>query len=151
MKRLSSIIQFIIGFFLGIAILAGGTTAFAYVFFTKMTNNPPKPTFSEEKTAKATNTPENSTATSSQPQEKAAATQEPENLPPGAYKARVSWADGLSLRSEASREAERIGGIAYNAEIVVLEESEDKQWQKVRLLEGTQEGWIKAGNIEKVE
>jgi hypothetical protein len=149
-KRLSSIIQFIIGFFLGIAILAGGTTAFAYVFFTKMSTNPPKPTFSEEKSTKTTTTPENQAAASSEPQEQAATTQE-ENLPPGAYKARVSWSDGLSLRSEPSREAERIGGIAYNAEIVVLEESEDKQWQKVRLSGGTQEGWIKAGNIEKVE
>jgi hypothetical protein len=149
-KRLSSIIQFIIGFFLGIAILAGGTTAFAYVFFTKMTNNPPKPTFSEEKAPKTATSQENQASASSESQQ-AAATQEQENLPPGAYKARVSWADGLSLRSEASREAERIGGIAYNAEIVVLEESEDKQWQKVRLSEGTQEGWIKSGNIEKVE
>lgn len=52
MKRISNLVQFIIGFILGLAILAGGTAAVAYVFFAKMNANPPKPTFAEEKKKK---------------------------------------------------------------------------------------------------
>jgi hypothetical protein len=32
----------------------------------------------------------------------------------------------------------------------VLEESEDKLWQKIRLPKSDREGWIKAGNIRKI-
>jgi predicted S18 family serine protease len=154
-KRLSHIFQFIIGFFLGIIILAGGTAAVAYVFFTKMTANPPKPVFAEEQKEQTTAQNNESTAATQskpEPQETAESpAQEEKNLPPGAYKARVTWSDGLSIRSEPSREAERIGGVEYNSELVVLEESEDKQWQKVRVSGGTLEGWIKSGNVEKLE
>lgn len=155
MKRLSHIFQFIIGFFLGILILAGGTAALAYVFFTKMSANPPKPVFADEKKEQTTaQNNKSTTATQSKPasQETVESTaQEEENLPPGAYKARVTWSDGLSIRSEPSREAERIGGVEYNSELVVLQESEDKQWQKVRVSGGSLEGWIKSGNVEKLE
>jgi hypothetical protein len=34
---------------------------------------------------------------------------------------------------------------------VVLEESSDKNWQKVRLEDGQQEGWVKAGNTKRTE
>jgi len=162
MKHLSSLFQFILGFFLGLIILAGGTAAVAYVFLAKMSANPPKPLFAEEKPEKTATAQKNNPVGAIapvKPLEKAEApTPEPspepkkeEPLPPGTYKARVTWADGLSLRSEPSREAERIGGVGYNAELIVLQESDDKQWQKVRLSGGSQEGWIKAGNIEKVE
>ncbi|MCU0532848.1 MAG: SH3 domain-containing protein [Hydrococcus sp. Prado102] len=153
MKRVSNIVQFIIGFILGLAILAGGTAAVAYVFFAKMNANPPKPMFAEEKkeetpkTAQKPSTPQATPVAAASPEPE----KPPENLPPGAYKARVTWAEGLSVRTEPGREAERIAGVDYNQELIVLQESEDKQWQKIRLAEGTLEGWIKAGNVEKVE
>jgi len=34
--------------------------------------------------------------------------------------------------------------------VFVLKESDDQKWQQVRLVNGDQEGWIKAGNIERV-
>lgn len=156
MKKLSNLFQFLIGFVLGLAILAGGTAALAYVFFAKMTANPPKPIFAEEKQEKNVNkeaTPPVTTAEAPTPESSPKAQEEEpeENLPPGAYKARVTWSEGLSIRSNPEREAERIGGVGYNSEIVILEESSDKQWQKVRLSGGTLEGWIKSGNVEKVE
>lgn len=155
MKHLSNIFQFSIGFVLGLAILAGGTAALAYVFFAKMTANPPKPIFTEEKQEKNANkevTPPAATAEAPAPESSPEAQKEPEeNLPTGAYKARVTWSDGLSIRSNPDREAERIGGVGYNSEIIILEESNDKQWQKVRLSSGSLEGWIKSGNVEKVE
>jgi hypothetical protein len=156
MKRLSNIFQFLIGFALGLAILAGGTAALAYVFFAKMTANPPKPIFTEEKQEKNANKQSTTSATTAEapasestPEEQEKP--EEENLPTGAYKARVTWADGLSIRSNPDREAERIGGVGYNSEIIVLEESNDKLWQKVRLSGGSLEGWIKSGNVEKIE
>jgi hypothetical protein len=156
-KRLSSIFQFIVGFLLGLLILAGGTTALAYVFFSKMTANPPKPVFAEEekenptaKTPTPQASPDQKAVAEAPETESESATQE-EVLPPGAYRAKVTWSEGLSIRSEPSREAERIGGVGYNGELIVLQESQDKQWQKVRLSEGTLEGWIKTGNVEKIE
>jgi Bacterial SH3 domain len=151
-KRVSNVIQFIIGFILGLAILAGGTAALAYVFFAKMNANPPKPMFAEEKKEETTtttqkpSTPQSTPVAASSPE-----AEKPKNLPPGAYMARVTWAEGLSVRTEPGREAERIAGVDYNQELIVLQESEDKLWQKIRLAEGTLEGWIKAGNVEKIE
>lgn len=74
---------------------------------------------------------------------------EPE-LPPNAYKAKVTWPQGLSLRSEPSVNAARVGGIAYNSEIIILEQSADNDWQRVRLPWSEQEGWVKNGNTERV-
>lgn len=75
----------------------------------------------------------------------------PPPLEPGTYKARVTWQQGLSLRAEPNQNAERTGGLDYNQQIIVLEESADRNWQKVRLADGEQEGWVKAGNIERIQ
>ncbi|MFM6056625.1 MAG: SH3 domain-containing protein, partial [Microcystis aeruginosa] len=49
MKRLSGLLQFMVGFVLGVAILVGGATAVAYMLLSGMNSNPPKPVFTEEK------------------------------------------------------------------------------------------------------
>jgi hypothetical protein len=41
--------------------------------------------------------------------------------------------------------------VGFNQKIIILEESEDKGWQKIRLEGSEQEGWVKAGNTEKVD
>ncbi|WP_323808708.1 hypothetical protein [Nostoc sphaeroides] len=33
----------------------------------------------------------------------------------------------------------------------MLEENQDKSWQKIRLEGSEQEGWVKAGNTQKVD
>ncbi len=155
MKRLSGLLQFIIGFILGISILAAGATALGYVLLSRLNNNPGKPIFSEEKTPPKTKVvkaspspvaksgPEVATATPS-------ATPASEELAPGTYRARVTWSSGLSIRADASTESERIGGVGYNEEVIVIGTSSDGRWQKVRLAGGTQEGWVRAGNLEKL-
>ena len=163
MNRLSSVFQFILGFFLGIIFLVGGTTALAYIAFYRMSADPPKPTFAEEKPKEKTATnseskPAVNRETEAAKTEEVAVTQteveeiveEDEELPTGAYRAKVTWSTGLSLRSEPGQEAERIGGVEYNSEIIVLKTSEDGGWQQVRLPGNQQEGWVKAGNVEKV-
>jgi uncharacterized protein YgiM (DUF1202 family) len=72
-------------------------------------------------------------------------------LPAGAYAAVVTQPIGLVLREGPSTTFAQLGGIDYNAKVVVLEASSDEQWLKVRLSEGSQEGWIKAGNVRKTE
>jgi cytoskeletal protein RodZ len=49
MKRLSGLLQFLIGFVIGVSILVGGAAALAYVFLAQMNTEPPKPNFKEEK------------------------------------------------------------------------------------------------------
>ncbi|HBB34390.1 MAG TPA: peptide-binding protein [Cyanobacteria bacterium UBA8803] len=159
---LSGIAKFLIGFILGIAILAGSGAAVAYYLFTKLAANPPKPIFAEEQKrplpAKTASSPKASKSPAVKPASPSASpsptpseSPTPEELPTGAYKARVSWPEGLSLRDEPGLEANRVGGVAYNQEIIILKESEDQKWQKVRIVDGDQEGWIKAGNTERLE
>jgi hypothetical protein len=164
--NLSSLFQFIIGFFLGVFLLAGGTAGLAYVFFSRMAGSPPKPIFSEEKlqqpsatetvkspapstvSTTAAEAPKGEKAPEEPPSEKPVT--EKEDLPSGAYKARVTWSTGLSLREEPRVESNRLGGVDYNTEIIVLKQSDDGGWQKIRMTGNGQEGWIKAGNIEKI-
>jgi uncharacterized protein YgiM (DUF1202 family) len=150
---LSGIFKFIIGFAIGIALLATGAAATAYYFWVRLSAVPAKPIFAEEraKTSPSTKKAASLTASTSQISNKPSAQKPPEKpLPPGAYKARVTWPEGLSLRDGPGSEAARIGGVTFNQEVFVLKESDDQRWQQVRLVQGEQEGWIKAGNIEKI-
>ncbi|XTZ11456.1 MAG: SH3 domain-containing protein, partial [cyanobacterium endosymbiont of Rhopalodia inflata] len=74
-----------------------------------------------------------------------------EDLPSGAYKASVIWPNGLSLRAEPGEDAQRIGGLDYKDEVIILKTSLDGGWQNVRLSGNAQEGWVKAGNVQKIE
>ena len=166
---LSGFTKFILGFFLAIAVLVGSGVAVALYFINRTGVPPAKPVFSNDSPSvkaqapkgtesgggKPTLTPQTQAQSSPSPTptptESPKATPSPKPLPSGAYRGRVNWAEGLSLRSQPNQEAEKIGGVGFNQKIIILEESEDKAWQKIRL-EGTeQEGWVKAGNTEKVE
>ena len=161
MNRLSGVFQFLLGFFLGIFLLVGGTASLAYVVFSRMNANPEKPTFAEETApetkAEAKSQPVAKQETKTQPVEEVVATEpvveeeETEDLPDGAYRAKVTWSTGLSMRSQPDSDAERIGGVEYNSELIVLQTSADGGWQQVRLPGSQSEGWVKAGNVEKVE
>ncbi|MBD2513771.1 SH3 domain-containing protein [Nostoc sp. FACHB-973] len=167
---LSGLVKYILGIFLAIAVLIGGGVAVALYFMNRTGIPPAKPIFSNDSPSvkaqapKATEaggkpTPTPGTPTESSPNptstptptESPEATPSPKPLPSGAYRGRVSWAEGLSLRSKPNQDAERIGGVGFNQKIIVLEESEDKAWQKIRLEDSEQEGWVKAGNTEKTD
>ncbi|MDZ8080546.1 MAG: SH3 domain-containing protein [Nostoc sp. DcaGUA01] len=164
---LSGLAKYILGFFLAIAVLIGSGVAVALYFMNRTGIPPAKPIFSNDSPSvkaqapkatepggKPTSTP-TSTKSPSSPTPTPTSTESPQPtpsptpLPSGAYRGRVSWADGLSLRAQPNQDAERIGGVGFNQKIIVLEESEDKAWQKIRLEDSGQEGWVKAGNTEK--
>ncbi|MGK7880712.1 MAG: SH3 domain-containing protein [Crocosphaera sp.] len=160
MNRLSGVFQFLLGFFLGIFLLVGGTASLAYVVFSRMSVNPEKPTFAEEKppetTAKADSQPVSNQESKTEAVEEVAATEtvfeeETEELPDGAYRAKVTWSTGLSLRSQPASDADRIGGVGYDAELIILKTSADGDWQQVRLPGSQREGWVKAGNVAKID
>lgn len=155
----SSLTKFLLGFFLAIALLVGGGVALALYFMSTTNAPPPKPVFANDKsTVRATRPPSSNTAKpiplpTTRPSAKPTPSKTGSNAPlePLAYKARVTWSQGLSMRSQPNQDAERIGGLDYNQKIVVLEQSADKNWQRVRVENSEQEGWIKAGNTERLQ
>ncbi|MEH2067993.1 MAG: SH3 domain-containing protein [Nostoc sp.] len=165
---LSGLIKYILGIFLALAVLVGGGVAVALYFMNRTGIAPAKPIFSNDSPSvkaqapkatqpggKPTSTPGATTQSSPKPTstptptESPKATPSPKPLPSGAYRGRVSWAEGLILRAQPNQDAERIGGVGFNQKIIILEQSEDKAWQKIRLENTEQEGWVKAGNTEK--
>lgn len=150
---LSGIAKFFIGFVLGVALILGSGAATIYYFWTKLSTIPARPTFSEERpkttpVAKKTISP---TAPKAQVSRQPTPSKSPaKEIPPGAYKARVIWPEGLILRDAPGADANRTGGAAFNQEVFVVKESDDKRWQKIRLVEGDLEGWIKSGNTERI-
>jgi hypothetical protein len=162
LKRFSATVQFILGFLLGIGAIAGISGAIIFAYYAKMSVLPKKPVFPEvtpppeTATAPAEESIEPLESTTSAPKEERAnsdqdSTQDlAEDLPSNAYRAVVTWPEGLSLRAEPEADAERIGGIEDEATIIILEDSPDGKWQRVRLPGNGQEGWIKGGNTEKL-
>ncbi|HEY9726205.1 MAG TPA: SH3 domain-containing protein [Chroococcales cyanobacterium] len=153
---LSGIAKFLLGFTIGILLLAGSGAAAAYYFWTKLSVTPPKPVFAEERpkpspvAKKATSlktVSSKSPGLSSPPTPK----ETPKPLPPGAYKARVTWSEGLIVRDAPSVEGNRVGGVALNQEVIVLKDSPDGKWQQVRITaEGEQDGWVRSGNVARM-
>jgi hypothetical protein len=160
-QRLSATVQFILGFILGVSLIAGlsGTVIFAY--YKKMSVLPKKPAFDEVPLKESPADAPKSSA-SIEPLESNAAEDkateelesEPESkpeleLPPNAYRAEVTWPEGLSLRAEPSLDAERVGGVSFEEKIFILEDSADGSWQRVIVPGSEQEGWVKGGNTER--
>lgn len=143
MRIVYGLIKFLIGFILALAILAGGSVAAALYFVTRLTELPPRPVFDNEQPI-AKSSSAQSSSKKQNPQENS------NSLPPGSYRARVVWPDGLILRDRPSYDANSIGGIEYNKNVILLETTSDKEWEKVRLEDSNQEGWVKGGNTEKI-
>ncbi|NJR57536.1 MAG: SH3 domain-containing protein [Cyanobacteria bacterium CRU_2_1] len=74
----------------------------------------------------------------------------PSPLPsPEGYSGRVIQPIGLILRQDPNTDSAQVGGVDFNQEVTVLEDSQDGEWQKVRLSSGA-EGWVKSGNVEQL-
>ena len=151
MRWSSSLVKLVLGFVIAIALLVSGSVALALIFINRASSPPPKPIFANDSSAvkKAANItkPKASTpATKKTPKTKPS----PSPLASGSYPARVTWDQGLSLRAEPSLDAERIGSLDYNQKIIVLQQSKDEKWQQIRLDDSELQGWVKAGNTERV-
>ena len=174
LNTVSHISQFVLGFLLGVALIGGSAIGAAYYYFRKVSSSvPQKPIYQEETTVGSEDNilPENSsnsdrtnnsiakTATTANTEskkqplikksQKKKKEVEIEELPPNAYYAVVTWPQGLSLRANSDINAARIGGVAYNAKIIILGTSADKKWQQVKIPWSKQQGWVKNGNTKR--
>ncbi|AUS99055.1 peptide-binding protein [Nostoc sp. CENA543] len=155
----SGLLKFILGFLLAIAVLVGSGVAVALYFMNRTSIPPARPIYANDSPTVATPTPKKTnvkttstskTSPNPTPSPTPISTETPEALPPGAYKGRVTWSEGVSLRAAAQQDAERVGSVAFNEQVIVLEANQDKSWVKIRTEGSKQEGWLKIGNIEKV-
>jgi uncharacterized protein YgiM (DUF1202 family) len=154
----SGLAKLLLGLILAISLLIGGGVALALYLRYTVIARPPKPVFANDTMIKAKRSPDSTTAkrptvsaAKFSPTPTPSKAPSPKPLEPGTYQARVTWSEGLLLRSEPNLDAERVGGVSYNQQVVVLEESADKIWQRIRLEDSQQEGWIKAGNTKRIE
>ena len=153
---LSGLLKLILGFVLAIAVLVGSGVAVALYFINRTATPPPKPMYSNDNPSLAApvanKTKAEATPTSeAKPETSPSPTPSPESLPKGAYRGSVTWSQGLSLRAEPNQDAERVGGVGFKEKIIVLEESQDKVWQKIRTEGSKQEGWVKVGNTQRAD
>ena len=160
MKIISGFFKLILGFVLAIAVLLGSGLVIALYFVNRTAMPPEKPMFANDnpqpnidkpnnKPIKAITTPKPTPTTTPSP--KPTPTQTPDQLPPGAYQAIVTWPEGLSLRDQPTVDGQSIGGVSGNQKVIILEESTDTKWLKVRIPGTDREGWVKAGNTKRVE
>ncbi|MDY6806737.1 MAG: SH3 domain-containing protein, partial [Cyanobacteriota bacterium] len=132
--------KFLVGVILAVLLLAGASVAAVLYFAAKLSTLPEKPVFPNEQP-----TVENVA------QVQSSASNSNNGLEPGAYRALVVEPIGLILRDTPTRDAVRIGGISYNEEVIVLEETADKRWQRVRVNDGGDRvGWVSGGNTEPI-
>ena len=157
-----NLFKFILGFLLAMAILVGSGVATALYFMNRSAIVPPKPVYANDSpqvkaqapktpAPNAQATPEVTPTPTPTTTEKSQTDEATKPLPPGAFPARVTWSQGLSLRSEPKSESERVGGAGFNQKVIVLQESDDKVWKKIRIEGSNQEGWVKAGNLQQVD
>lgn len=143
------IAQFALGFILGMILFVGISGLAAYLFLSKLAKTPPKPVFADavpptevEELEIQEATVETETVVSTPPEP------EPEIE---VYQARVTWSEGLTVRAEPDVNSERLGGVAYNQQLIVFADIQSEGWQKIKVPDTNLEGWVKAGNLEKID
>ena len=149
----AGLIRFLIGFSLAIAVLVGGGYVAAQYLITQFTAPPPKPTFPNDKPAakpKPVPKEENPALPKATASPQASLSALPASAPGSGYPAKVKQSGGLNLRDKPSRDGVRLGGLDFNDRVTVIEETPDKEWQKIQLDGGNLEGWIKSGYVERV-
>jgi hypothetical protein len=55
---------------------------------------------------------------------------------------------GLIVRQQPSTDANRLGGVEFNGIVTVLESNADGTWQRIRA--SGVEGWVKGGNVQRI-
>jgi uncharacterized protein YgiM (DUF1202 family) len=154
--RWSDLAKVLSGVLLAIALVAGTSFIATKYLVAQFTALPPKPIFPNDqpspkaKPASTAQAAPPATRPSPQASPSASPKPSPQKTAKQGYKARIVLSEGLNLRGEPNRDSERIGGIDYNEQVTVLEDSPDGEWQRVRVEGSGTEGWIKSGFTEKI-
>jgi Bacterial SH3 domain len=141
--NLPKFFRFLLGSTLGLVILGIGLLGLGYFVVQRMSALPERPVFENER-----NKPSPSPSATPSPTSQTPAESTPS--PTDGYLATVNFPSGLSVRDNPSSDAARIGGVEFNQEVVVLEDSSDGDWQRIRSQTSDLEGWVKAGNLKRV-
>ncbi|MEX0269516.1 SH3 domain-containing protein [Leptolyngbyaceae cyanobacterium UHCC 1019] len=144
----SGLLKVFSGCLVAIALIAGGGFLAAQYLITQFTTPPPKPMFPNDKPSPKP-PPAAIAPKPTQPQPTPSATPSPKPSATG-YSAKITLSEGLNIRSNPSVDAERVGGIDFDEEVIVLEETPNQEWQRVRLKTSNVEGWIKSGHTERM-
>jgi hypothetical protein len=148
-------------FLVAIGLLAGGSFFAVQYVLTQLSTPPPRPTFPNDAKAPATPAVAKKTAPSPAPLDgenpTEAAAVDPATASPSpsptlsaeGYQAKIKLDNGLNVRESPMADAARVGGVDYNDVVTVLEESQDKEWQRIRVEKTGIEGWIKSGYAER--
>lgn len=146
--------KLILGISLALVLLSLAGVATARYFMARLSYLPPRPAFDndvanvEEAVITETVSPEPAAVPAPV---NAAPDPVSESAPsPGSYEAVVIQPIGLVLRAGPGIDYERLGGVDYNDQILVLKTSDDGRWLNVRTSDTGQEGWIKAGNTQNL-
>lgn len=146
------------GFFKGIsatliacALIGGGGFLAVQYLINQYSAPPPRPTFPNDSPSPKAKAPADKAPAPSPVAVKASPSPPPKPSPtPAGYRARITLSEGLNLRQQPDAASERVDGVDYNDEVVVLEESADKEWIKVRVSGTGAEGWLKSGYTERL-
>lgn len=170
----SGLAQLFLGFVFGLALFLGAGVGAGYLFFSRLQTEPERPDFTPEAATvaasdnaveaeadAATPAPEPSSEVTevAEPEPEPELEPEPEPEEPtiaerfgeNAYRAQVTWPEGLSLRAGPTYEAETIGGVQVNDELVIIGTSADGVWQQVFVPATGAQAWVKAGNVRRLE
>lgn len=159
-------LRVLLGLILALGLLGAGAYALGKYLIDRFDTAPPKPIFPEEQgkafsplqtrpSATPTPTPKPSVtpAKPGQPSPnpaKPTVTPSPTAKPtPAGDPGYVTWPEGLLVRGQPSFDSAGVGGVGYNAEVYIVEESPDKVWLRIRTKDGKLDGWVKNGNVAK--
>ncbi len=138
MKPVVRVLQWLLGTFLGLGLFILVAAAIITPFVFNLLWPPPRPEVEAENPPLPA--PPESPPNSPSP----TPTPSPQPNPEG----RVIYGDGLRLRDRPSREANALGGVAFDEVVTILERSEDGEWLKVRT-QNNLEGWVLAFGVQE--
>ena len=147
--------KIILGVLTAFILLSLAGVATARYFMGRLSMLPPRPTFENDFLTPDVQTvpPPSSISVNSAPNPGFANIEATPNttLELGAYRAIVIQPIGLVIREEPNTAARQVGGVDYDTEVIVLEDSDDKRWIHIRVADTGQAGWVKAGNTRQIE
>ncbi|MGQ9870329.1 MAG: SH3 domain-containing protein [Leptodesmis sp.] len=150
--RGSGFLKVFSGFLIAFALVTGLGFFASQVLIAQFTTPPPKPIFPNDNPK-----PQPSPKTAASPPATQPASPAPSPSPSispspqaSGYKARIVLDNGLNVREQPNAESSRIAGVDYDQQVTVLEESPDKEWQKIRTEPDGVVGWIKSGYTERL-
>lgn len=141
MKPVVRVLQWLLGIFLGFSLIALVAAALITPLVFNLLWSPPRPNVEAQSSPEPVEPVPNSSSPPPEPT--------PTPSPPTQPEGRVIYGDGLRLRDRPSREANALGGVAFDEVVTILERSEDGEWLKVRTKENL-EGWVLAFGVQEI-